>query len=54
MNKSRRYAPEVRERAVPMVFEHERQYGSQGVGDRVDRGEDGLHAGVAASRGATS
>ena len=29
MNKSTRYSPEVRERAVRMVFEHEREYGSQ-------------------------
>ena len=29
MNKSRKYAPEVRERAVRMVFEHEREYDSQ-------------------------
>ena len=29
MNKSTRYLPEVRERAVRMVFEHEREYGSQ-------------------------
>ena len=29
MNKSTRYSPEVRERAARMVFEHEREYGSQ-------------------------
>jgi transposase len=29
MNKSTRYAPEVRERAVRLVFEHEREYASQ-------------------------
>ena len=29
MNKSKRYSPEVRERAVRMVFEHEREHGSQ-------------------------
>jgi transposase-like protein len=29
MNKSTRYSPEVRERAVRLVFEHEREYGSQ-------------------------
>jgi transposase len=29
MNKPRKYAPEVRERAVRMVFEHEREYDSQ-------------------------
>src|SRR5690606_13982260 len=29
MNKSKKYAPEVRERAVRMVFEHEREYDSQ-------------------------
>jgi transposase-like protein len=29
MNKRTRYSPEVRERAVRMVFEHERDYPSQ-------------------------
>ena len=29
MSKSNRYSPEVRERAVRMVFEHERDYPSQ-------------------------
>jgi transposase len=29
MNKPKRYAPEVRERAVRMVLEHEREYDSQ-------------------------
>ena len=29
MNKSTRYAPEVRERAVRMVFEHQGEYDSQ-------------------------
>lgn len=29
MNKTRRYSPEVRERAVRMVFEHEGQHDSQ-------------------------
>jgi transposase len=29
MNKSTRYSREVRERAVRLVFEHEREYGSQ-------------------------
>ena len=29
MNKSNRYSPEVRERAVRMVFDHEREYSSQ-------------------------
>ena len=29
MNKSNRYSPEVRERAVRMVLEHEREYPSQ-------------------------
>ena len=29
MGKQTRYAPEVRERAVRMVREHEREYGSQ-------------------------
>jgi transposase len=28
MNKSTRYSPEVRERAVRLVFEHEQEYGS--------------------------
>ncbi len=29
MNKTNRYSPEVRERAVRMVFEHEREHSSQ-------------------------
>jgi transposase-like protein len=29
MNKSTRYSPEIRERAVRMVFEHEREHNSQ-------------------------
>jgi len=29
MNKANRYSPEVRERAVRMVFEHQREYSSQ-------------------------
>lgn len=29
---SRRYSPEVRERAVRMVFEHQHEYGSQWAG----------------------
>ncbi len=33
------YPPEVRERAVRMVFEHEGEYPSQWEGDRVDLGE---------------
>jgi transposase len=29
MNKTKRYSPEVRERAVRMVFDHEREHSSQ-------------------------
>ena len=29
MSKSNRYSPEVRERAVRLVFEHEKEYSSQ-------------------------
>ena len=29
MNKTTRYSPEIRERAVRMVFEHQAEYGSQ-------------------------
>lgn len=40
------YSPEVRERAVRLVFEHEAE-----GGDRLDRGEDRLHGGDAAGLG---
>ena len=44
MERPSRYSPEVRERAVRMVFEHEREYESQWRGnggfgsDRATRG----------------
>jgi hypothetical protein len=40
MNKPKRYSPEVRERAVRMVFEHEREHGVAVGGDHIDLGED--------------
>jgi len=37
-----KYSPEVKERAVPMVMEHQGEYASQWASDRVDRYEDWL------------
>lgn len=42
MTKPRKYAPEVRERAVRMVFAHEREYDSQwaairSIGEEIGR-----------------
>ena len=34
MGRPGRYSPEVRERAVRIVFEHQREYDSLGVQDR--------------------
>lgn len=36
MNKKTRFSPEIRERAVRMVFEHQGEYDSQWVAVRAD------------------
>ena len=42
MTKPNRYSPEVRQRAVRMVLDHEREYSPQWAHDPLDRGEDWL------------
>ena len=49
MNKANRYSPEVRERAVRMVLEHERDYSSQwqaicSIADKIGCSPDSLKA----------
>lgn len=51
MDKSRRYAPEVRERAVRLVQEHEREYPSQWAAIRSIAEKDRLHGEGAAALG---
>ena len=51
MTRTGRYSPEVRERAVRMVFEHEREHSSQRAGNRLDCDEDRLYPGDAAPMG---
>jgi hypothetical protein len=59
MTRTSRYSPEVRERAVRMVLEQEREYSSQWpacsrqVSDRLDCREDWLHCGNATEVGAS-
>lgn len=43
MTKRQRYSPEVRERAVRMVFEHVNEYWFQMGSHLLDRGEDRLY-----------
>jgi hypothetical protein len=40
MARPSRFSPEVRERAVLMVFEHAQDHASQFLGDDLDRRED--------------
>ena len=42
MDKQKRYPPEVRERAVRMVFEHTEEYGSQWAAIRSIAGKIGM------------
>jgi transposase len=44
MNKSERYSPEVQERAVRMVFEHQSEHDSQWAGIRSIAGKMGCAA----------
>ena len=48
------FSPEVRERAVRMVLEHQDQHDSQWAANRVDRREDRLPGGNAAELGAAN
>jgi len=43
MSKAMKDSPEVREQAVRMVFEHQKDHTWQWGGDRIDRREDRLH-----------
>ena len=54
MSKSNQYSPEVRERAVRLVFEHEKEYKLAVVSDVFDRVEDRVYAGDAPQLGAPS
>ena len=54
MGRPSRYSPEVRERAVRMVFEHEDQHDSQWARDPVRRREDRVFIGNAPTLGAAS
>ena len=48
------FSPEVRERAVRMVFDHQGEHGSQYVGDALNRSQDRLHGRNAAELGTAS
>ena len=54
MSKSNRYSPEVRERAVRLVFEHEKEYSSQWSAMWFYCVEDRVYAGDASQLGAPS
>ena len=43
MKTVRKYSPEVRERAVRMVFEHQGEHEIAVGGDRLDREQDRMH-----------
>ena len=43
MNTTQKDSPEVRERAVRMVFEHQGEHESGAGGNRLDREQDRLH-----------
>jgi hypothetical protein len=51
MNKSVRYSPEVRERAVRLVLEHQGEHESQWAAISLDCVEDRLHRGDVAQDG---
>ena len=53
MNKTTRYSPEIRERAVRMVFEHQAEYDSQWASAEFDCGQGWLHGGDVAKVGST-
>ena len=54
MDKSTRYSPEVRERAVRMVFDHDGEYSTQWSGHGLDFAEVRMEGGVVALVGASS
>jgi len=54
MARPTRFAPEVRERAIRMVLEHQGASRFAVDGDRIDRGEEGLLGGDLAEVGPPS
>jgi len=52
MARPSRFSPKVRERVVQMVFEHTQAHASQWADDHVNRREDRVRGGDAASLGA--
>ena len=52
MSKSNRYSPEVRERAVRLVFEQEKEYASQWSAMCSVASEDWVYSGNATQLGA--
>ena len=53
MNKAKRYSPEVRERAVRLLFEHEKGYRSRWAATASIATKDRVHAGDATHVGET-